>query len=425
MKNFVRFFKQKAFALFTLFLFCTNAEAQLFVDTSFTAQEMVMDFFHHPDTCVAISNVTYTGDSEAVGFFDGSASNIGLDAGIMLATGSIFNAIGPNDHTSAGNAFFTPGDSDLEAIIGGSLTTDAAVLEFDLSSTESVIEFRYVFASEEYPEYVGSPFNDAFAFIVTGPGFTGPQNIALVPGGSTPVAINNVNDGINPGFYTNNDGGTTIQYDGFTTVLAAPMNLIPFETYHVKLVVADIGDSLLDSGIFIGVQSLCEIEEVPPTSNFAPEPDGSNNKMFNFDNQAKYATNWAWDFGDGATSNERHPSHTYADNGVYEVTLTATNYCCSSTSSFQVTAGEPVGIATAASEPNVRLYPNPTNGILHLDLPNQSATTIRLFNAVGQLLVEKTATTFTQLDLGAFEKGIYIVETTGANFHHSQQVLHQ
>ena len=172
---------QKTLLFLSLLLtFSIAVNAQLVVIPN-EVDEMVTDFFD--GTCVSVSNVTYTGASGAIGFFDGSDFDIGVNAGILLSSGSIFNAIGPNDSGSSTTSWGTAGDSNLNALGGG--TQDAAVLQMDIVSTEPTITFEYVFGSEEYNEWVGSSFNDVFAFFISGPGIEGTQNIALIPGSST------------------------------------------------------------------------------------------------------------------------------------------------------------------------------------------------------------------------------------------------
>ena len=43
------------------------------------------------------------------------------------------------------------------------------------------------------------------------------------------------------------------------------------------------------------------------------------------DTSENFPASWSWDFGDGSTSTDQDPSHTYTDDGTYEVTLTVTN----------------------------------------------------------------------------------------------------
>ena len=200
---------------------------------------------------VAVSNVTYTGSPLAVGTFTADPSLVGFDAGVILSSGRIADVDGPNDSEATQTALGGPGDADLNLLVPQSSTMDASVLEFDFVPTESRITFEYVFGSEEYNEFVGSPFNDVFGFFVNG------VNFARLPDDATPVAINNVNNDTNPLFYVDNScGGTTgctldIEADGLTLVLSftAPVN--PGQTNHIKLAIADTQDMILDSWVFI------------------------------------------------------------------------------------------------------------------------------------------------------------------------------
>jgi hypothetical protein len=112
--------------------------------------------------------------------------------------------------------------------------------------------FNFSFGSEEYMEYASSAFNEAFAIFLTGPGFDIPTNVAALPGGTT-VSINNVNELVNPTYYYNNEvpAGQFVTYDGFTTNLTVFAVVQPGETYHFKVVVADVADGILDSGVFL------------------------------------------------------------------------------------------------------------------------------------------------------------------------------
>ena len=139
-------------------------------------------------------------------------------------------------------------------------------LEFDLVANSDTLKLDYIFGSDEYPEFVGTSFNGVFGIFISGPGIVGGiQNIATVPNTSQPININTVNQLTNPIFYNNNGNGTEapfnqddqfIQYDGFTTKLTAYSQVIPGETYHLIIGIADVGDGIYDTGVFIEASSL-------------------------------------------------------------------------------------------------------------------------------------------------------------------------
>lgn len=217
---------------------------------------------------VTVSNISYNGAAVAIGSFDGTGCNVGLASGIVMTTGTVQNTgagpHGPNNNGGSGIDSGTPGFGLLANLIGGTPTYNAAILEFDFVPYSDTVSFNYVFGSEEYPEYVGSQFNDVFAFFISGPGISGLQNIAKLPNG-TAVAINNVNAGANSAYFVNNGDGSSapqnsspnfIQYDGFTKVLTAASEVQCGETYHLVIAIADVGDGILDSGIFLEANSL-------------------------------------------------------------------------------------------------------------------------------------------------------------------------
>ncbi|WP_118974592.1 choice-of-anchor L domain-containing protein [Taibaiella koreensis] len=223
---------------------------------------------------INITNASLTCADGANGRFVVQSSNLGLDSGIVLSTGLVLNINqaepGP---TSTSNG--TPGDPALQTLSGASSTRDACILEFDMVPKGDEVKFDYVFASEEYINSICGPYNDAFAFFISGPGIAGTVNMARVPGTNIPVTVNTINNGIpgslagglanctsmGPGspftaYYVDNAGGSTIAYRGFTRVLTAANTVIPCQTYHLKLTVADAQNALYDSGVFIKAGSL-------------------------------------------------------------------------------------------------------------------------------------------------------------------------
>lgn len=224
------------------------ARAQLAVQEGISIDSLVRTYFIGGGA--QVENIVYEGFPRAVSYFNGTRSNIGIDEGVLLTSGWVRYAIGPNNSDDITYPALSAGDPDLSALVNY-FTMDAAVLEFDFIPFQDTVRFEYVFASEEYTEFVGSVYNDVFAFFISGPGIAGKKNIALIPGTTTPVAINNVNHIENTQYYVNNYGGQTVQYDGFTTVLEASAVVVPCERYHLKLAIADVSDNLLDSGVFL------------------------------------------------------------------------------------------------------------------------------------------------------------------------------
>ena len=274
---------------FIVFFITTSYSfAQLTTNSNLTLQSIVNSLV---GSGVTYSSVKYTGATTARGSFNGVKSNIGLKGGIIISTGAIDSATGPN-HTpsdgscalyNSGTNFGLSGDADLDSIAGAQGTVDAAVLEFDFVPQSSPISFNYVFASNEYPCFVCSHFNDIFAFLITGPNPVSGQpaymkkNIAIIPSSNPPtyVAINSVNSGIpGPGssstdctslkysqdYIDNGNGSTpkqdsTVAYHGFTTPFIATIKVVPCRNYHIKLAIADWGDGGYDSAVLLQASS--------------------------------------------------------------------------------------------------------------------------------------------------------------------------
>ncbi|MEM9921494.1 MAG: choice-of-anchor L domain-containing protein, partial [Bacteroidota bacterium] len=251
------------------------------------ANTLIQDVFIGGD-CFDVddNSITFTGENNARGTFSSGTDVIDIETGVLLSTGRVATAQGPNLFFNASTQLSFPitNDPDLRRIVGSGATLhDIAALEFDFTPTSDQISFEYVFASEEYCEYAGSSFNDVFGFFISGPGINGPyengaENIARVPGSTEFVTINNLNYFSNEQYYINNvpawhhgnmtfgltcpshtldDGDfiNEIEYDGFTRVLTAVANVQACETYHIKLIVADVNDGYYDSAVFLKANS--------------------------------------------------------------------------------------------------------------------------------------------------------------------------
>ena len=214
---------------------------------------------------VVISNVTYVGTLTSSGEFTGGTGIIGFEEGVILGSGKAVDVVGPNNEDGKTTDFGNPGDPDLD-ILSGFDTHDATVLEFDITPQADTLTFDYVFASEEYNEYVHTSFNDVFAFFVENAGVK--TNCAVVGTPLVPVSINTINQGNpfgtfpmeNPELYINNDlsdggGAINTQADGLTVLLTCNASVTPGVTNHIKLAIADASDFILDSWVFLKANS--------------------------------------------------------------------------------------------------------------------------------------------------------------------------
>ncbi len=279
----------KVILLIISLLGCIYASGQLVTNTSQSPNALVQNVLLGPG--VTVSNIQYNGSPTAIGSFTATNTNLGIESGIIMTTGTVINndegPQGPNDKDNAGFDNGTPGLNLLSNLVNGISTYNASILEFDFVPLADTVTFNYVFGSEEYPEFVGSEFNDVFAFFISGPGINGQQNIARLPNG-LPVTINNVNSGNNSSYFVNNGDGQTspynssptfIQYDGFTKVLKAVSKVECGEQYHLIIAVADAGDGLWDSGIFLEANSLSSNVEMNITKSLSYQAYPEDNAL--------------------------------------------------------------------------------------------------------------------------------------------------
>jgi len=252
---------------------------------------------------VYVANIRFIGGNGALGQFAADTFVIGVKSGIILSTGCVDSISTPNLSNSYTSFSAKPtsnetlkllrrGDRDLNKITRR-VAKDIAILEFDFVPVKNKIEYNYVFASEEYPEYAGSRYNDAFAFFLSGSEIKKKVNLAVLKDGITPVSINTVNHSKNSEFYRKNSSSWTgrkfrqfkiwyvdrffsnqekinkfnkrlynqLQFDGLTTVLKVEYDVIPFSKYHIKIAIADASDQIYDSAVLLEAGSFISIED--------------------------------------------------------------------------------------------------------------------------------------------------------------------
>ncbi|OUS14302.1 hypothetical protein A9Q89_00225 [Gammaproteobacteria bacterium 53_120_T64] len=251
----------KSALLSTAILTAPAMAAGLIVEESADAQALVNSLL---GANIEVSNISLSSVANSAGMFSGGEEIIGFDSGIILSSGRSSYVVGPNYSDSRTQANYQLGDTDLNSLIPGYTSYDGTVLEFDFTPNNDVISFQYVFSSEEYNEWVNSSFNDVFGFFLDG------VNIATLPGSNMSVSINNVNGGnpygynvSNPQYFINNDlsdggGHINTEMDGMTVVLSVQATVTAGASHHIKLAIADAGDHILDSNVFIKAGSFID-----------------------------------------------------------------------------------------------------------------------------------------------------------------------
>jgi hypothetical protein len=319
---------------------------------------------------VSISNATFSGNAVANGSFNfADPKVVGFSQGIILSSGNAADVVGPNSADWTGTDLGNSGDTQLSALAGYD-THDAAILEFDFTPTANQVVFNYSFASDEYPEWVNTPFNDVFAFTVNGTNYATVRQVAGDPNSPfVPVAVNNINDGnaiypdfvparpdlFRPNYYDPNGGPSAIdlEMDGITNVLTfqAPVN--PGVPNHMRLAIADASDGIYDSAVFIQAGSIVSNEK--PVSDVSLSPPSASTPLdvtanIEGEDPNGLPISYTIDWGDGTIengnflpSNENEKtgkaSHSYASGGDYVVKVTVTNGTLSSTSSEDIHLG--------------------------------------------------------------------------------------
>ena len=239
--------------------------------TLYSVEELVTDVLIDSE-CNQSFNISSStgsdfGSTNGIGYFESNGSSWPFENGLIMTSGDVANAVGPESGVISDGDYNWPGDADLEAYIPGlnaGDTNNASILEFNFVPVSNNISFDFIFAAEEYGTFQCT-FTDAFAFLLTdSSGNT--TNLAIVPGTTDPISVLTVRDGqyndscesVNEEWFADyyGPGGlppltSPTNFLGHTEVMTAQSNVTPNELYTIKLVVADDGDTLYDSAVFI------------------------------------------------------------------------------------------------------------------------------------------------------------------------------
>lgn len=267
--------KTKFLLLLLLIPFLGISQAITVNTTTYTVPELVSTVLVN-SPCLTVNNINWRtgtnfGSSNGIGYFENTNPNFPMSSGVILSTGNVMNAMGPNTSMLNDGLNTWPGDTDLENILanaGISMTSsNATVLEFNFTAMSPYFDFDFLFASEEYGNFQ-CQFSDAFAFLLTNLNTGVTTNLAVVPGTTTPISVVTVRDflynsacpSVNAQYFGSFNGGANAalsptNFNGQTVVMNASSVLVPNTPYKIKLVIADRIDPQSDSAIFLSANT--------------------------------------------------------------------------------------------------------------------------------------------------------------------------
>jgi hypothetical protein len=412
-----------------------------------------------------VTNINYTGNINASGEFnyvqnDNLCSNyFGMNRGILMTSGHVNHAIGPNNDGDAGQEWNVQYDDpflhdylvDFELITPSINLFDACVLEFDVfSSGLTSVDFEVIFASDEYPEWMSPFYADVFCFFVSeingdiDPNFNSiPKNIM-----ETGSIINNLNvceiennapispwtirpysyiyqlPSVNECLYIDNQNGEScdaIGYDGYTVPMNFNLSLFPQASYHVKVVILDAvsgGWAGVDSGVFIKKTNISTSTDLDFDWS-APVYNDSSGVIVSFTPSYIDLDNiYYWDFNnDGLTdSNEMNPVFIFNQSGDYTVSLQVDNECSgiSESVSYELNLNIINDVRLIEDTENIiSVFPNPASQFISVSLKNcVKSAVIELIDMSGKLLYNKKiqhSDSYT-IDISSIEQGLYYLQ---------------
>jgi gliding motility-associated-like protein len=311
---------------------------------SYTPQQLIEDILIDSNciTNVLVTNVVggdFNNTDQSYGFFDATGTTFPFQSGLVLSTGRLINTQGPNTTLSDDDAPNWIGDNDLETILNEPNTINATLIEFDFTTLADQVSFRYIFASEEYQENNPNTcqYSDLFGFLIRPANSQQYTNIALVPNTQTPVKVTTVHPEIPNGcaaeneFYFESWNGTVspINFNGQTKVLTATANVIPNQTYHVKLVIADEQNFRYDSAVFLETGSFQLSTDIGVDRLLSTTNPLCENETLELNALQSGNNTYKWFKDNIELIGETSPTYLVVSEGIYKVEITFENNCVS------------------------------------------------------------------------------------------------
>ncbi len=250
------------FLLFTGFLSAQTVS----VDANKSADELVNILLNN--ACAEIDNVS-TSSMQATGYFNNNGGAFPIEEGVIIRTGESRYSAGPytgNNESTQLNTDSDPFLQDLADQSGqASIVNDVSFLEFEFVPISESLSFDFLLASNEYGDFQCFS-GDVLAFVLTDLSTGNSQNLAVVPGTTTPISVKNISDNAyNPtcdsqnadlfASYEVDNPNSTINMRGYTQMLNASATIVPGRRYKIRIVIGDSNDSTYDSAIFLSAGS--------------------------------------------------------------------------------------------------------------------------------------------------------------------------
>jgi len=393
-------------------LYYTNLSSQLSLNSTLEIEEMINEYLIGEG--ISISNFSYVGLDNQFAIFEGESPNFDLDTGIVFGTGDIISdsgIIGPSGSLFSGQVGSIEGDDDL-LFLAQSISNnpnaqnitsshDLASIEFDFVSDGNLVQMELIYSSEEYTTWINTIFNDQCGVFVSGPGISGPfsspsnftngsENFALVPFTDYPISVSTIYsdpgsfpDQLNAQYFNFNSNLVNLTLNGYTNLMPIFIPVIPGETYHIKIAIADMSDGFQGSALFLGKNSF----------QIANDEDGDGiSEQYDCDDSN-------YSIYPGAIE--------IANNGIDED--------CNGEDLITISIKELNGS-------DLNFYPNPSSEFIVIENNLWNELHVRLYDLTGNLIANHISSqeTFT-LDVSDLNSGIYLIQFEHKGNSHSSR----